>query len=695
MELRIADTFQDSLAQLTHHEQKAIRNTVYDLQGDNSLPSVKFHKIARTKDKNFRSVRVDNNLQAVVHKTKKNVLLCYVGRQDQVRKWAEVRKIEKHPTTGAAQIVQLREKVVNFPTPEPQADQAVPGGIFAHLSDEQLLGYGVPQDWVNDVKNVNEDSLLELADHLPQEASEALLEIATGGKPVPAAIAGCQEEHDEGFSHPDAQRRFRLVSDEEDLALALEYPWEKWTVFLHPSQRKIVERDYRGPTRISGSAGTGKTVVGLHRALHLARTNPDATVLVTTISQALANLIEVKLSRLVNPTSEIGQRIVVKSIRQVARELWEPFHPNARIAEEDEVDAALREATYRLDEQGFTKNFIRGEWDEVIDARQVMSLEEYKMAPRAGRRKRLSEMQRERLWKIFEGTREILSNAGLHTWPEVFYRVSDLTRQGECENPFHFVVVDEAQDVGIPDLRFLGVIGGTRTDGLFFVGDLGQRIFQTPFSWSKEGVNIVGRTYTLKVNYRTSHQIRQKADLLLPAQVSDLDGNVEDRRGTVSVFNGPQPSIELFRNSKEEVKAVASIIRKLKDDGLINDEIGVFVRSPSLMSRARAALNAADVEWRELGGKNPNGVGQVSISTMHLAKGFEYRAVVVMACDCDAMPLQERIAEMSVNDEIDMDEVYTSERQLLYVAATRARDQLFFTGTAPGSEFLKSLREED
>lgn len=692
MELRIADTFQDSLLQLSNNEQKAIRNTIYDLQGDKSLPSVKFHRIARTKDKNFRSVNVDRNLHAVVHKTKKNVLLCFVGKQDQVRKWAEVRKIEKHPKTGAAQIVELRDKVIDFPAPSELP--ATPGKnyLFAKLSDDDLLGYGVPQEWIDDVRGVDEDSLLELADHLPQEAAEALLELATGGKPA-AASRGSNCESDEGFSHPDAQRRFRLVSDEKELALALDYPWEKWTVFLHPSQRKLVERDYNGPARISGSAGTGKTVVGLHRALHLGRNNPGATILVTTISDALAHLIKVKLDRLVSPDSDLGMRVKVRSLKEVARELWTPLHPEYRIAEGDEVDAALMEATYRLDESGFTKGFIRDEWDEVIDARQVNNWDAYKNAPRVGRKKRLSELQRERLWSIFSEALSILEGGKLKTWPSVFYALAEQVKSGECQNPYDYVVVDEAQDVGIADLRFLGVIGGNRPDGLFFTGDLGQRIFQAPFSWSKEGVNIVGRTYTLKVNYRTSHQIRQRADRLLPDQISDLDGNTEDRKGTVSVFSGPPPSVEFYRNSNEETKAVAGLIKDLKAQGLINEEIGIFVRSPAQMSRARAAVNAADVDWRELGSKDESGKGQISISTMHLAKGFEYRAVIVMACDRDAIPLQERVEEMSVSEEVDMEEVYASERQLLYVAATRARDQLFFTGMQPGSEFLKPLEE--
>ena len=146
--------------------------------------------------------------------------------------------------------------------------------VFAGVPDSQLLNYGVPAEWLDDVKQVaDEDGLLALADHLPAEAAEALLELATGSAPERPFRGGTDGDP---FAHPDAQRRFRVMSNQEELRQALEYPWEKWTVFLHPAQRQIMERTYRGPARVSGSAGTGKTIVALHRAVHLARTHSDA-----------------------------------------------------------------------------------------------------------------------------------------------------------------------------------------------------------------------------------------------------------------------------------------------------------------------------------------------------------------------------------------------------------------------------------
>jgi hypothetical protein len=196
----------------------------------------------------------------------------------------------------------------------------------------------------------------------------------------------------------------------------------------------------------------------------------------------------------------------------------------------------------------------------------------------------------------------------------------------------------------------------------------------------------------LRVNYRTSHQIRQQADRLLPPELADVDGNAESRRGTVSVFNGPDPLVKVCRDDGEEASTVAAWVSQRQAEGLQPHEVGVFVRSASQFPRARAAIEAAGLEPLELREHFDSQSGRVSICTMHLAKGLEFRAVVVMACDDEIVPLQERIE--AVADDADLEEVYNTERQLLYVACTRARDQLLVTGVDPASEFLDDLMSE-
>ena len=260
---------------------------------------------------------------------------------------------------------------------------------------------------------------------------------------------------------------------------------------------------------------------------------------------------------------------------------------------------------------------------------------------------------------------------------------------GREHKPFTHIVVDEAQDLGVPELRLLAVIGPSGRDALFFAGDLGQRIFQQPFSWAALGIDVRGRSQTLKVNYRTSHQIREAADRLLPKVVRDVDGLEEERFGTVSVFNGPEPVIAIEADAKAEIARVAQWISQAVAEGIKPSEIGVFVRTRSLLDRARAAVRATGHEVHELSERGDDPGERLSIGTMHLAKGLEFKAVAVMACDDEVLPLQERIE--SVADEVDLDDVYETERQLFYVACTRARDRLLVSAVLPGSEFLRDL----
>ena len=243
--------------------------------------------------------------------------------------------------------------------------------------------------------------------------------------------------------------------------------------------------------------------------------------------------------------------------------------------------------------------------------------------------------------------------------------------------------------MSIAQLRFLAALGGSRPNALFFSGDLGQRIFQQPFSWRALGVDIRGRSRTLRVNYRTSHQIRQSADRLLDPEQTDADGVVESRAGTVSVFNGVPPTIRLFDDEDAEIAAVGEWIAGRLAEGVAPDELAVFVRSDAELERATRAVSAAGVSAAVLDEAMRPTRRAVSVSTMHLAKGLEFRAVAVMACDDEIVPSQGRIDSMA--DEADLEDVYRTERHLLYVACTRARDHLLVTGVEPGSEFLEDL----
>ncbi len=687
MEFRIADTFTTSLAKLTGDEQKAVKTTAFDLQLNPANPGMSFHKLNGSKDPHFWSVRVSLDIRLIVHKTESSLLLCYVDHHDAAYRWAERRKLETHPKTGAAQLVEIRETVQEITVPryvEEYSTAPEKPALFQGVAEDVLLGYGVPVEWLPDVRSANEDTLLELTDHLPAEAAEALLELATGGKPAPAERAAPGTDP---FQHPDAQRRFRVMNDVEELARALEFPWDKWTIFLHPAQREWVEKDYNGPARVSGSAGTGKTIVALHRAVHLARSNPDSRVLLTTFSETLANALRTKFFRLVRSQPRLAERIDVDPMDSIANRLYAKTIRAPNLVSRDDLRERLVRAA-AADGLKYGASFLLSEWEDVVDAWQIADWEGYRDVRRLGRKTRLPESQRASLWAVFEHVRAELEGAGLQTQAEIYNRLSQQLKERN-RPPYEYVVVDEAQDVSVPQLRFLAALGAGKPNALFFAGDLGQRIFQQPFSWLSAGVDVRGRARTLHINYRTSHQIRSHADRLLDPELADVDGNIEVRRGTVSVFNGPAPQVCVYSDEQAEIETVGEWVRTLLSSGVAPEEVAVVVRGEPQLPRARAAVEAAGAPCRGLAAEVEPEEGAVSLATMHFAKGLEFRAVCVMACDDEVIPSQERID--AVGDAADLEEVYKTERHLLYVACTRARDQLLVTSTEPASEFLEDL----
>jgi len=770
VQFRISSTFTDSLARLTGDEQKSVKTTAFDLQVDPVNPGMQYHRIQRCKDPNFWSIRAGRDIRVIVHKTDASLLLCYVDHHDAAYDWAERRRIERHPRTGAAQLVEVRETVreIEIPKYVEQEVAATPKpALLSRVSADDLLGYGVPEQWVDDVLAVNEDTLFELVDRLPREAAEAVLDLAIGSTP-PKPIHTSEDA--DPFAHPDAISRFRIMSDVESLRRALDAPWDKWAVFLHPSQEAIVEKSFKGPARVCGSAGTGKTIVALHRAVGLARRHDQARVLMTTFSDSLAANLRRRLRCLVDGDDSRAGRIEVKTLSQVAIDLLgrEPqFLPDDTIEEWlGEIGRDIKRPMW----------FLMSEWTGVIDAWQIHSWNDYRDVPRLGRRTRLGEPQRRELWAVFEQVLARLEQTGLLTEAMLLGKVAKHLASGEAKSRYAFVVVDEAQDISVSELRFVAALtnvtrhessgvassatvvatacslgrepqenesndseslegaiaergrssaaspsglpirteheswgsrprlnaavptgtkkakesladaSGYESGRLFFAGDLGQRIFHAPFSWKSLGVDVRGRSQTQKINYRTSHQIRSQADRLLPGSISDVDGNAETRGGTISVLNGPKPSVTVCDTYENEIACVAGWIQSRLGEGVSAGEVCVVVRAPEQIERATQAASQAGVEAIILSSEAEPDSQRASIATMHETKGLEFRVVVVMACDDDILPLQSRIE--SATDTSELEEVYNTERYLLYVACTRARDHLLITAVDPASEFL-------
>ncbi len=657
MTFRIADTFSDALARLTAQEQKAVKTAAFDLQMNPANPGLSMHRVDRARDKGFWTARVNSDIRLVLHKQGGDTLLAWVGHHDDAYAWAESRRIDTHPRTGAAQIVEIRETVQEVVIQRYVEEAIRLPRLFEGEDDEVLLSWGVPEDWLGVVRDATEDTVLDIASHLPAEAAEAILQAATGTRPAPVAVPVGTDP----FAHPDAGRRFRVMENVEELRAALDAPWERWAVYLHPAQREYVERDFKGPARVIGSAGTGKTVVALHRAVRLAQ-DPDACVLLTTFNAHLASALALKLPLLAN--EEVRARIHVHAMGDVIRDLHKQAFGPSELVFEDTLNGLLTRAIAETDAP-LSVEFLRDEWYWIVDAWNVRTWDSYLNLPRLGRKVRLPSTRRAAAWAVFESLRTALVAQNLKTEAQLAH---DLI--GSDRFPFSHAVVDEAQDISVPELILLGRFLGAAENGLFFAGDIGQRIFRAPFPWAATGVAISGRSRSLKVNYRTSHQIRRYSDELLPETLVESDGTAENRLGVTSVFEGAPPEIRTFSCRQKELEALQAWITEIFAQGVKASEIMVLVRTKELASYVASQVSAPVLQ-------------------MHDAKGSEYRAVAVIALDQDIVPLEDRL--LMARDEAYIDEIMNTERHLLYVAATRARDHLWLSGVSPVSEFLLDL----
>jgi len=692
MEFRIAETFQKSLDNLTNQEQKIVKAKAFDIQLNIAGNSNQFHRLDRAKDNNFWSVRVNSDIRIIAHKSGKSVMLTYVDHHDDAYKWAANRVIRKHPRTGAAQIIEIKEATNPVSTSDNASHTTVNDKLFIELDSDLLALIGVPEEFVAQVQACDEAMFFELIEKLPAEASERLIEYAAGGiskedlVQAPTFTQDTSTDDELGLDHPDARRRFALVTDEAALHAALDFPWHKWTVFLHPDQKRFTELSYKGSARVSGSAGTGKTIVALHRAVYLHKQNPEKNILLCTFTKTLASALKQKLDILLAQDEAALEKIDVVHLEGVAFAHLKRNGRQPNIASKTQLLNFLRRSAQSVQITNYENGFLLSEWENVIDDWGIETLEEYTNLSRVGRKSKLGTNQRNDLWRIFDETKQHLKSRNLTTWSHIFRELS-LTNDPSAQ--YDHVIIDEAQDISSAELSFLARHYGDKPNGLFFAGDIGQRIFRAPFSWSSLGVDVRGKSNILKVNYRTSQQIRAKADLLLPKEIKDGDNQSEDRSGTVSVFSGELPKISLSDDEAGEAKIVSDWIKEQVDQGIAPTEIGVFVRTEHQYKRALNAIKYSGNTGVVLNYKLDGDDSSINYGTMHLAKGLEFRSVAVMACDDNVLPLRERV--MLFTEDADIEEVERTERQLLYVACTRARESLLVTGVGVGSKYLYEL----
>jgi len=672
-----------AIGQLTPKEQARVISFIQTFQANPSSPGISLERITRARSKNVWSGRVTRDLRAILHKDGDTWAMVYVDHHDQAYTWAQRREIGRHAVTGSLQIIEAVETVreVERIIEIPVEPQALP--TFRNHSDDYLLSLGVPESWLPALREVrNDEQLLMLCEKLPAEVAERLFdleagELVTPPPPIPATQPVTAAH--------DTRHRFYVVGEDvEGLVAALRAPMDRWIAFLHPAQKALVQRSFRGPSKVSGSAGTGKTVVAMHRVRHLAR--QGESVLLTSFVSTLCENIDANLGKLC--TEDERSRIQVSTVHKEALAMVRRVEPQAHPAKDDEVEQLLQTLGSRY-APGYSAAFIKAEWDGVVRAQGIERWAEYRRARRTGRGKGLAVTARKELWRVFGETLERLRDRHAYDWPGLCRRAQELIEAGELRHPYTAVVVDEVQDLGPSALRFLKALCQERPGSLMLCGDAGQRIYPGGFSLSALGIEVRGRSAVLRINYRTTEQIRRLADRMVGDHVDDMQGGTESRKGTRSLLHGPQPRLRGHASQQAEQGATLDQVQRWLAQGLAPEAIGIFARTHNRIGTLTRALEDAGVATRRLSDKGTVQPGTVNVGTMHRAKGLEFK--VVLVADCGDSELPQPAAIRHLQDPQDIETATERERRLLYVAMTRARDELVVSWNGRPSRFLAPL----
>ena len=711
----ISEDFMGAFAAIPRAKQKKVQEFVGKFRADPFSAAINYEKFRQARDPNFRSVRVDQDYRAIVLKpeTGNVYVLLWVDKHDDAYEWARRHRCDIHPQTGSLQLLQTR--VVAGDTEaaktENEADVAtVSSGepLFAELRDRELLRLGVPTEHLKLVRTVHDEEGLEaLETELPRESFEALYMLAAGEslQQVEQDFAATQtaevdtEDFAAALQQPHSQQRFVVVEDDAALRAILEAPLEKWRVFLHPSQRRLVEWDTNGPVRVLGGAGTGKTVVAMHRARWLVKhvlegADKSKKVLFTTFTANLATDIRENLKKICIP--EELERIEVTHIDQwVTRFLRRNEYPKRIVYGNSPEFKTCWELALdqRPAEQNLPDSFYREEWERVIQPQRVGNRTGYFRARRTGRGVALSRQQRAAIWPVFNELRIAMQQRGLSSVEAAIQDAAELIKQGRGGAlPYNAIVVDEAQDMGPHMMGLIRQIVPHGKNDLFILGDGHQRIYRRRYALSHCGIEVRGRSRKLRINYRTTEETRRFAVALLEGTaVDDLDGGDDNSKGYCSLMRGTPPEVVGFNSFDQEVDWVAQRIRELQRQGIADSDICVVARTNDGVLRYQRALEAKGVIVCPLSRKHADRRDQdgLRLATMHRVKGLEFRHVFIVDVNDGVIPL--RYAVESTQDETERRATQASERALLHVAATRAVNGLYVTHTSSPSPFLSVI----
>lgn len=693
IKVAISSDFLTAFANLPRQVQGKVTEFVNKFRNNPTAHGINYEKIKTGIDKKIYSVRIDNTYRGVVACQQETgvYLLLWVDHHDEAYQWAARKRCEVNPKTGTIQVFDVQNIAENAAVSEKAS-------IFSEAMDEELLKLGVPENQLEFVKKLaSKEEFYEAESAMPKDAYEHLSWLVEGF-PMAEVLELVEEEYNTASAGEDLSaaldvpttlKSFVVVEGEDELRRIMAEPLEKWRVFLHPAQRKIVQKVYSGAARVLGGAGTGKTVVAMHRAKHLAsKCKDNERILFTTFTANLAADIRENMRKIC--TLEELRRTEIIHLDAWVNQFLRESGFSAQIAYDDIINPLWEQAILLANNNlPFESSFYRDEWNRIVIAQEALTLEKYIKAIRTGRGTRLNRKQRIQLWKVFENYQNLMKENNIRDINTAMYETTKLLQARGRKPRYSSIIIDEGQDFSNNAYRMLRALAGDEhPNDIFVVGDSHQRIYKNHPVLAQCGINVRGRSSILKINYRTTEEIRKCAFALLNGiPFDDLDEGVDFGDKCQSLTHGETPIVESFSNANDEFDFILNEVKTLNDGGIALTDICVVARTKKLVDDylalfTKAGVRSYAIKRNKIEDRSHDGL---RIATMHRVKGLEFKYVFITAVNNRIVPLQSAINNI---DAISEAESIASEKCLLYVAMTRAQKGVYITSYGRKSDFL-------
>ena len=695
MRLFLSETFFDAVFKLPKKTQDKVVAFQKKFRENPASPGIHLEPIAQFKNSTMRTARVDDNYRVVIGILDGNTYsLLYVADHEEAYRWGMSKKFVWNEHTQACQLVNVEEKEE---TKSPTAPVVETSTFFTGVPEDKLLKIGVPQEAIGrvmSIKNLNDLDALEPI--LPLDAYENIFNIMDGENidAVISTIEGGQaHDNEDKLLSDNNKRRFVEITDDDALQRIIEQGMDKWQIFLHPSQRKLVDAEYKGTMKVSGGAGTGKTIAAIHRLKYLCQ-NPDAHVLFTTYARTLSVNLADSIAKLDVPVQKYKLNNIDSVLLDVVKAYKIKDGYKVLDYSGDEESLKLWREVLETEVTEFDEQFLYDEYIDVIVYYGNKDVKQYMMQPRVGRTRALSRKQRVDIWKLVEKYVALKQERRVVDRLELFNEATNYLNDNGI-HPYTNVIADEFQDFSNPELKFLRALVAEGKNDLFLVGDPIQRIYSgRKMNFGAAGINVRGvRSRKLKINYRTTEPIRRMAvGVIKGVDYDDMDGGKESTNGYVSlIHDGVAPQYKMVSDANAEVGQVMEWLEECQANDIKLSEICIAAPSMQLLKNIQSRLHRDGKEYRVLKGAQKQGsTDGIDLCTFHSLKGLEYRVIILI--DVNERNIPSKVREgypFSGMDKVAQKEFLSAKRSLLYVAITRARQLVFITGFGEKCELIK------